>query len=162
MNLLQIRAKTTVESHIRRSGSCGGGVGKTDSVPNGQLHHVELWVPDLDRAIASLGWLLEALAYAPHQSWERGRSWLLGDTYIVVEQSPAMAGATHDRMQPGLNHLAFHAGLVAECDEIISDALGHGWELLFVDRHPNAGGRDHHAGYLVNADGFEVELVAES
>jgi catechol 2,3-dioxygenase-like lactoylglutathione lyase family enzyme len=131
-------------------------------VPNGQLHHVELWVPDLDRATTSLGWLLDALGYAPHQSWEHGRSWLLGDTYIVVEQSPAMAGATHDRLQPGLNHLAFHAGSVAECDEIISNALEHGWELLFADRHPNAGGSDLHAGYLVNADGFEVELVAES
>jgi hypothetical protein len=27
----------------------------------GLLHHVELWVPDLDRAVASWGWLLTEL-----------------------------------------------------------------------------------------------------
>lgn len=36
------------------------------------LHHVELWVPDLHRALASFGWLLEALGYALFQSWEGG------------------------------------------------------------------------------------------
>ena len=34
------------------------------------------------------------------------------------------------------------------------------WTLLFPDRHPHAGGKDSYAGYLANADGFEVELVA--
>lgn len=135
---------------------------KTALVHIGKLHHVELWVPDLDRAITTLGWLLESLGYAPYQTWERGRSWMLGETYIVVEQSPALVGSTHDRMHPGLNHLAFHAGSVTECDEIVADALEHGWELLFADRHPNAGGEEHHAGYLTNADGFEVELVADA
>lgn len=37
---------------------------------NGSLHHVELWVPDLGRAI---------------------RSWRLGDTYLVVEESSALS-----------------------------------------------------------------------
>jgi hypothetical protein len=27
--------------------------------------------------------------------------------------------------------------------------------------HPHAGGPDHHAAYLANTDGFEVELVAQ-
>jgi hypothetical protein len=30
------------------------------------------------------------------------------------------------------------------------------------DRHPHVGGPDSYAGYLANADGFEVELVADS
>lgn len=30
---------------------------------------------------------------------------------------------------------------------------------MFADRHPHAGGTEHIAGYLENADGFEVELV---
>lgn len=127
----------------------------------GRLHHIELWVPNLDRALVSLGWLLESLGYTLYQSWENGRSWVLGDTYLVVEQSSAVTGTTHDRMQPGLNHLAFHAGSVSECDRLISDSQDHGWELLFPDLHPHAGGADHHAGYLVNADGFEIELVAQ-
>ena len=31
---------------------------------------------------------------------------------------------------------------------------------MFPERHPYAGGAQHYAAYLENADGFEVELVA--
>jgi len=126
----------------------------------GALHHVELWVPDLDRAVSSFGWLFETLVYEPYQDWANGRSWRLGDTYIVIEQSPALTASTHDRCQPGLNHLAFHVGDVADLDSLVTAASDHGWTLLFADKHPNAGGPDHFAGYIENADGFEVELVA--
>jgi catechol 2,3-dioxygenase-like lactoylglutathione lyase family enzyme len=136
-------------------------VSHNEAVTRGPLHHVELWVPDLGRAVASLGWLLEALGYELHQDWDRGRSWRFGPTYIVVEQSPALTSGTHDRLHPGLNHLAFHAGTTAETDQLVAAALQHGWTLLFADRHPHAGGPDSYAGYLANADGFEVELVAD-
>lgn len=126
----------------------------------GPLHHLELWVPDLDRAIESLGWLLLELGYVPYQHWARGRSWRLGDSYVVIEQSVALASNIHDRCRPGLNHLAFHAGDVSQVDDLVAEALTHGWTLLFPDRHPHAGGPEHYAGYLENADGFEVELVA--
>lgn len=127
---------------------------------HGTLHHVELWVPDLDRALASLGWLLETLGYALFQSWESGRSWRLGPTYLVIEQSTALTADQHDRCRPGLNHLAFHVEDAATVDEMTSNATRHGWDLLFPERHPYAGGRQHYAAYLENDDGFEVELVA--
>jgi hypothetical protein len=31
---------------------------------------------------------------------------------------------------------------------------------MFPDRHPHAGGPEHYAAYLENADGYEVELVS--
>ncbi|MFI7355311.1 VOC family protein [Streptomyces avidinii] len=127
---------------------------------SGTLHHVELWVPDLDRAIASLGWLLEALGHAPFQHWEHGRSWRLGPTYLVVEQSPALTADRHDRCRPGLNHLAFHVEDPAAVERLSGEATRHGWRLMFPDRHPYAGGSRHCAAYLENEDGFEVELVA--
>jgi hypothetical protein len=34
-----------------------------DRPTHGALHHVELWVPDLGRAVRSFGWLLESLGY---------------------------------------------------------------------------------------------------
>ena len=55
----------------------------------GAIHHVELWVPNLDRAIVSWGWLLTSLGYRMFQDWPGGRSWQAGHAYIVVEQSPA-------------------------------------------------------------------------
>ncbi|MFE7513487.1 VOC family protein [Streptomyces sp. NPDC057540] len=126
----------------------------------GSLHHVELWVGDLARAERSLGWLLGALGYVPFQSWEGGRSWALGSCYLVVEQSPARTSDRHDRLRPGLNHLAFHAGDRPAVDALTAEAPAHGWRLLFADRHPYAGGEGVYAAYLENEDGFEVELVA--
>jgi catechol 2,3-dioxygenase-like lactoylglutathione lyase family enzyme len=127
---------------------------------SGTLHHVELWVPDLARAVASWGWLLTELGYEQYQDWPDGQSWRLGPTYIVVEQSPALSGSEHDRCRPGLNHLAFHAGSRARVDDMAEVAVKHGWTLLFPDRHPNAGGPEHYAAYLHDQDGYEVELVA--
>ncbi|MFJ3723774.1 VOC family protein [Streptomyces sp. NPDC090045] len=127
---------------------------------HGTLHHVELWVPDLDRAVASFGWLLEELGYALFQHWDNGRSWRLGPTYLVLEQSPALTADRHDRCRPGLNHLAFHVEDATEVDRLAREATGHGWHLLFPDRHPHAGGARHYAAYLENEEGFEVELVA--
>lgn len=127
---------------------------------HGTLHHVELWVPDLDRAVASLGRLLEALGYVLSQSWDGGRSWRLGPTYLVIEQSPALTAEQHDRCRPGLNHLAFHVEDAATVEKLTADAAQHGWHLMFPERHPYAGGAQHYAAYLENDDGFEVELVA--
>ncbi|MGW0485282.1 VOC family protein [Nonomuraea sp. NPDC003214] len=126
----------------------------------GMLHHVEIWVPDLHRARTSWQWLLESLGYVAFQSWADGRSWRLGATYIVLEQSPALTADHHDRSRPGLNHLAFHAGPRARLDALVERAPSHGWKLMYADRHPYAGGRQHYAAYLENEDGFEVELVA--
>ncbi|MCZ2806792.1 VOC family protein [Modestobacter sp. VKM Ac-2983] len=128
----------------------------------GPLHHVELWVPDLGRAEASWGWLLTALGAVPFQEWERGRSWRWGGdgTYVVVEQSPALTGDRHERRAPGLNHLAFWVD--GDLDALVAEAPAHGWRLLFRDRHPFAGGPDHRAAYLEDADGYEVELVPSS
>jgi catechol 2,3-dioxygenase-like lactoylglutathione lyase family enzyme len=129
---------------------------------HGSLHHVELWVPDLARAAESFGWLLGELGYQPFQDWPAGRSWRLGEAYIVVEESVAMTAPDHDRLRPGLNHLAFHAGTPGDVDRLVAAAPAHGWTLLFADRHPRAGGPDGYAGYLANTDGFEVELVADA
>jgi catechol 2,3-dioxygenase-like lactoylglutathione lyase family enzyme len=125
------------------------------------LHHVELWVADLERSDASWGWLLERLGYSPYQSWEAGRSWRMAETYLVIEQSPALRpGTGHDRMRPGLNHLAFYVrGGRSELDALVEAAPGYGWVPMFPDRYPYAGGPDHCAAYLENEDGFEVELV---
>jgi hypothetical protein len=40
----------------------------------GGLHHVEVWVPGLDAAHVSWGWLLGELGLEPFQDWSEGRS----------------------------------------------------------------------------------------
>jgi catechol 2,3-dioxygenase-like lactoylglutathione lyase family enzyme len=131
-----------------------------EPAPTGAIHHVELWVPNLDKAITSWGWLLTALGYRMFQDWPGGRSWRAGHSYIVVEQSPARTASRHDRCRPGLNHLAFHVETRELVDELTREAQLHGWQLMFADQHPFAGGPQHYAAYLENSDGYEVELVA--
>ncbi|MGG5173203.1 VOC family protein [Pseudarthrobacter sp. J1738] len=126
----------------------------------GALHHVELWVPNFARAEEEWGWLLTKLGYQEFQNWPKGRSWRLGPTYLVLEESPDLSGIAHERTLPGLNHLAFHAGTAAQVDALAAEALEHGWAAMFADKYPYAGGAGNYAAFMENSDGFEVELVA--
>lgn len=126
----------------------------------GSLHHVEVWVADLGQAEKRWGWLLERLGYTLTDRWPTGRSWTLGDTYVVVESGPDVAPGGHDRLRPGVNHLAFAGGNREQVDGLVADAPQHGWSLLFADRHPHAGGPDSYAAYLEDSAGFEVEVVS--
>jgi hypothetical protein len=80
----------------------------------------------------------------------------------VLEAGPDVTDAQHDRLRPGLNHVAFFAETRSEVDALVLDAASHGWTLLFPDRNPFAGGPDNYAAYLEDTGGFEVELVAEA
>jgi hypothetical protein len=126
----------------------------------GAVHHIELWVPHFEAAEREWGWLLPRLGYESFQSWPNGCSWRLGPTYIVVEKSPDLSGSIHERTSPGLNHLAFHAGTRDQVNTMATGGAESGWTQLFREKFPHAGGADHYAAYLVNSDGFEVELIA--
>lgn len=124
------------------------------------LHHVEIWVEDLAASTASLGWLLTRLGYTANSQWANGISYSCGEFYIVLESGPDAKKQRHDRLAPGLNHLAFHAGTRQDVDTLAAEALDHGFTLMFAQLHPYAGGVQHYAAYLEDAAGFEVELVA--
>jgi catechol 2,3-dioxygenase-like lactoylglutathione lyase family enzyme len=128
-------------------------------VTRGRIHHVELRTADLESAGTAWAWLLGELGYEPFQQWDHGRSWRLGDGYIVLESAP-LDGA-NDRRRPGLSHVAFHAGDRSDVARMWDAAPDHGWVRLYEDRHPNAGGPDHHAAFLEDAERFKVELVAD-
>lgn len=125
------------------------------------LLHVELWVPDLAAAQPRWRWLLNAFGYQQFRLWDDGMSYLFGPTYIVLEQSPALIDGGHERRRAGVNHLAFHAGPRSALDRLVDDADQHGWQLMFPDRHPFAGGTDTYAASLEDDDGYQVELVAD-
>lgn len=133
----------------------------SDARATASVHHVELWVADLAASLPRWDWLLRGLGWVPFQEWPQGRSWRAADgSYVVLEQSPALTDDIHDRTRPGLNHLALAAPDTATVDDLVAGAPEHGWELLYRDRHPFAGGPEHYAGYLADLAGFEVELVA--
>jgi catechol 2,3-dioxygenase-like lactoylglutathione lyase family enzyme len=124
------------------------------------LHHITLWVPDLERAEVSWSWLLGRLGYERDGSVERVV--LLrhpAGIAVVLEQSTDMVpGMLYSRLRPGLNHMAFRVESSAQLAEIAQDAQEYGWASFPSERHPIAGGAE--VVYLEDRDGFEVELVA--
>ena len=129
------------------------------------LHHLELWTHDLAATEPSFHWLLTTLGWSAERidGWPLGRIWRhTSQTYIVLEQSAHVRGAQHDRLAPGLNHLALTAPDRSALDRLRSEAAQHGWRELFADRYPHAGGEGHAAWYAENAAGFEVEVVAQA
>lgn len=124
------------------------------------LHHVEIWVGDIEEAAPSWGWLLSALGFECIAEWPEGRTWDAGGAYLTLTTSPNLSSPDHDRRRPGVNHLAFWGGSRAEVDATMSDASAHGWRALYQERYPHAGGPDHYAGWLENTAGFKVEVVA--
>lgn len=127
----------------------------------GTLHHVEIYVSDLDRSVEFWGWFLERLGYTLYQSWEKGRSWRLGPTYLVfVQTEAAYCDVAYHRKRAGLNHLAFHAKSRAQVDEMTEKLRARDVRILYEDAHPYAGGPDHYAVYFEDPDRIKVEFVA--
>ena len=125
------------------------------------LHHLTMWVPDLERAEESWSWLLGELDYVRDRSIETVLLFRHHSGFaIVLEQSSDMVpGMLYSRMRPGLNHLAFARlrgrsnGAADHCTRI--------W-LVVAARRPPPDCRWRHGGYLEDRDGFEVELVVPS
>lgn len=124
------------------------------------LHHVEIWVADIVEARNEWGWLLHRLGFKLEDEWSEGQSWAAAGTYISLTTSPNLTDPAHDRRRPGVNHLAFKGGATDKVDAIMADAQAHGWQQLYQERYPNAGGQEHYAGWLENSAGFKAEVVA--
>ncbi len=122
------------------------------------VHHLDLWVSDVDVAQDEWGWLLGELGWEA----DRGPRWEHPDgTYVFLERSPDQTDEAHDRFRPGFNHIALATDERQLLDRIRAESSAHGWHEMFADRYPHAGGEDHLALYLENSEGFEVEVVWE-
>lgn len=129
--------------------------------PLGLLHHIEIYVSDLKRSAEFWGWFLSELGYTPYQQWEEGRSWKLGDTYLVfVQAKEKHLDVPYNRCRVGLNHLAFHAISREQVDELTVKIRSKGMNLLYQDKHPFAGGENYYALFFEDPDRIKVELVA--
>lgn len=127
----------------------------------GLIHHIEINVSKLEASINFWGWFLEELGYRPFQEWNQGKSWRLGDTYIVfVQTKEKYLDVPYHRSRTGLNHLAFHANSREEVDQFTRRLEERGVTILYRDKHPFAGGDDYYAVYFEDPDRIKVELVA--
>ena len=124
------------------------------------MHHVEIYVDDLEATKAFWGWFLERLGYARYQEWDAGISYQKGDTYLVFAQTEEKYRTpTYHRCHSGLNHLAFHATkeLIVCIEAKLRD---RGVTILYEERHPYAAGEDCYAIFFEDPMRMKVELCA--
>jgi hypothetical protein len=124
------------------------------------MHHLDLWVTDPAVSEDEWGWLLGELGWEA----DKGPSWVHPDgTYLYLErfsdQNDQPQDRSHDRLRPGVNHLALLTDERPLLDRMRAESSAHGWHEMYADRYPHAGGDQHTALYLENSEGFEVEVV---
>lgn len=127
----------------------------------GRIHHIELYVSDLEKSMEFWSWFLSDLGYDLYQEWDKGQSYILEDSYIVfVQTEERFMEIPYHRCGVGLNHLAFHAESRDEVDEMTEKLIHRGIKILYEDRHPFAGGEDYYAVFFEDPDRIKVEFVA--
>jgi catechol 2,3-dioxygenase-like lactoylglutathione lyase family enzyme len=127
----------------------------------GIIHHIEIYVSDLEKSTDFWGWLLEELGYDLYQTWKQGKSWKLGDSYLVfVQTEERFLDVPYHRKRVGLNHLAFYADSRGHVDEITNRLREKGVTILYEDQHPYAGGEGYYAVFFEDPDRIKVEIVA--
>lgn len=123
----------------------------------GAIHHLELYIADIDAAVPFWDWLLSELGYELKNEWSGGRSWVNDPTYVVLVD--AEAEGEFDRNAPGLNHIAFHAASREQVDVLTHEVQERDDStLLYEDQHPYAGG--YYALYCEGPEGMKLEVVA--
>ncbi|WP_067437446.1 VOC family protein [Nocardioides jensenii] len=126
------------------------------------VHHLDLWVADLAVAEGEWGWLLGELGWEIDTATGSACSWAHPDgTHFFLERSADQVDEPHDRLRPGLNHLALLTDERPLLDRMRAESSAHGWHELYADRYPHAGGDEHVALYVESSEGFEVEVVWE-
>jgi catechol 2,3-dioxygenase-like lactoylglutathione lyase family enzyme len=127
----------------------------------GKLHHVEIYVDDLEKTREFWSWFLKELGYKEFQSWNEGFSFKLSETYIVfVQTEERFRDVEYHRCRSGLNHLAFHGKDRKFVDELTNKLKAKGTKILYENRHPFAGGNGYYAVYFEDPDRMKVEVVA--
>jgi len=128
---------------------------------NGLLHHIEIYVSNLEDTTNFWKWLLtEKFTYLLFQQWEYGISFKIDDTYLVfVQTEQKYLQNKYNRKNIGLNHLAFHCDSSEFVDMLTQDLLDKNIKILYDDKHPFAGGDNYYAVYFEDPDRIKVEVI---
>lgn len=128
------------------------------------LHHVELYVSDLQVSRQFWTLLLAPIGYVETGCWETG--FTLGKdedaylTFVRVEQK--YANIAYHRCGVGLNHLAFRVKDRAMVDRLHQQCRSQNIVCLYDGKYPFAnGGEDYYALFVEDPDRIKVEFVAD-
>ena len=128
------------------------------------LHHVELYVSDLERSCSFWTPFMGLLGYAAER-WSGGMSYVHGETeayFCLLPVAPEYLAAGYHRKRIGLNHLAFQGKSRDHIDQITKWLRDAGHTILYEDRHPFAGGPNYYAVFCEDPDRIKLEVAAPS
>ncbi len=126
------------------------------------LHHIELYVSDLERAISFWTPFMAKLDYEAER-WSEGINYShkTDTAYIsLLQASEEHLSAGYHRKRVGLNHIAFKAKSRQQVDDIRDWLNGAGYPLLYDDRYPYATAPDYYALFCEDPDRIKLEVVA--
>lgn len=127
------------------------------------LHHIEIYVSDLEKSVAFWTPFMKLLSYEDDR-WSGGMNYVKeGQAYfcfLSAEREHLAAG--YHRKRVGLNHLAFQGTSRAHIDEIAAWVKTSGYKTLYESKYPYAGGSNHYAVYCEDPDRIKVEVAAPS
>ncbi|EUJ37094.1 hypothetical protein BTHER_06220 [Brochothrix thermosphacta DSM 20171 = FSL F6-1036] len=127
----------------------------------GAIHHIEIYVADLAESENFLGLVARKFGLYAYQKWDKGISWQLKGQYLVFVQAESQfTESGYHRKRIGLNHLAFNVESSANVDDYKVKLEERGSRILYLDKHPYAGGSENYAIYFEDPNGIKVELVA--
>lgn len=116
----------------------------------GKLHHLEFYVNDLKSSLEFWDWFLGSMDYKVIAEFDDGRSYSLGETYLVfVQVQKDYLEVQNNRQAAGLNHLAFHMDTEDDLKDYHSQVQEHGAKVLKLN--------DFHLCFEA-PDGIVVEL----
>ena len=127
------------------------------------LHHVEIYVSDLNASRAFWSGILTRIGYAEGDCWDGGFTLERDDgPYLTfVQREDKHAALSYHRCAVGLNHLAFGVDDRAAVDALHTYAVDNGIPRLYDEKYPFAnGGTDYYALFVEDPDRIKVEFVA--
>jgi catechol 2,3-dioxygenase-like lactoylglutathione lyase family enzyme len=127
------------------------------------LHHVEIYVSNLDASHAFWTPLLARVGYVESGRWDDGFTLAHDDdaylTFVQVADKHALR--RYHRCGVGLNHLAFRVKDRDAVDMLRQFCQESGFSCLYDERYPYAnGGSDYYALFIEDPDRIKVEFVA--
>ncbi|MGY4531117.1 catechol 2,3-dioxygenase-like lactoylglutathione lyase family enzyme [Pseudomonas sp. TE3786] len=125
------------------------------------LHHIEIYVSDLERALAFWTPFMQLLGYE-QERWSGGMNYINDKQayfcFLPAPQEHLAAG--YHRKRVGLNHLAFLGRSRAHVDEIAAWVKANGYTSLYENEYPFAGGENYYALFCEDPDRIKVEVLA--
>lgn len=124
------------------------------------LHHLEIYVSDLERSHAFWEWFLFELGDEPYKTWREGFSFKRDDFYLLfVQTEHDCLKEGYHRKRIGLNHLAFHVKSRVEVDRMTILIQMKGMTILYPERHPDKNDSEEYALFFEDPNRFKVEVV---